>query len=101
MTTKNTSNSVAVKVGEFYELDTGDDVLNSDHYNDDIAPTRVKERTWTTFNIAALWVGMAICVPTYTLGGVLTAYFGLSVSEALLTILVANIIVLIPLTLNA
>ena len=44
---------------------------------------------------------MAICVPTYTLGGVLTAYFGLSVSEALWTILVANIVVLIPLTLNA
>jgi NCS1 family nucleobase:cation symporter-1 len=40
-------------------------------------------------------------VPTYTLGGVLTAYFGLSVSEALWTIFVANIIVLIPLTLNA
>jgi NCS1 family nucleobase:cation symporter-1 len=51
--------------------------------------------------VAALWVGMAICVPTYTLGGVLTAYFGLSVSEALWTILVANIVVLIPLTLNA
>jgi NCS1 family nucleobase:cation symporter-1 len=44
---------------------------------------------------------MAICVPTYTLGGVLTAYFGLSVAEALWTILVANIVVLIPLTLNA
>jgi NCS1 family nucleobase:cation symporter-1 len=44
---------------------------------------------------------MAICVPTYTLGGVLTAYFGLSVSEALWTILIANIVVLVPLTLNA
>jgi NCS1 family nucleobase:cation symporter-1 len=44
---------------------------------------------------------MAICVPTYTLGGVLTAGFGLSVSEALWTILIANIVVLIPLTLNA
>jgi NCS1 family nucleobase:cation symporter-1 len=44
---------------------------------------------------------MAICVPTYTLGGVLTAYFGLSVTEALWTILIANIVVLIPLTLNA
>jgi NCS1 family nucleobase:cation symporter-1 len=44
---------------------------------------------------------MAICVPTYLLGGILTAGFGLSVSEALWTIFVANIIVLIPLTLNA
>ena len=93
--------SSAVRVGEFFELDTGPDVSDSDHYNEDIAPTRVKERTWSTWNVAALWVGMAICVPTYTLGGVLTAYFGLSVGEALITILVANMVVLIPLTLNA
>ena len=44
---------------------------------------------------------MAICVPTYTLGGILTAYFGLSVSEALWAIFLANVIVLIPLILNA
>jgi len=101
MSTINTATSSAVKVGEFYELDVGADVNDSEHYNSDIAPTKIKDRTWTTKNIAALWVGMAICVPTYTLGGVLTAYFGLSVSEALITILVANLILLIPLTLNA
>ena len=88
-------------VGEHIELDVGDDIANSPRYNDDIAPTRAEQRTWTRWNVAALWVGMAICVPTYTLGGVLTAYFGLSVSEALWTILIANIVVLIPLTLNA
>jgi len=88
-------------VGEHIELDVGDDIANSPRYNEDIAPTRAEQRTWTRWNVASLWVGMAICVPTYTLGGVLTAYFGLSVSEALWTILVANIIVLIPLTLNA
>jgi NCS1 family nucleobase:cation symporter-1 len=88
-------------VGEHIELDVGDDIANSPRYNEDIAPTRASQRTWTRWNVASLWVGMAICVPTYTLGGVLTAYFGLSVSEALWTILIANIIVLIPLTLNA
>ena len=88
-------------VGEHIELDVGDDIANSPRYNEDIAPTRASQRTWTRWNVASLWVGMAICVPTYTLGGVLTAYFGLSVSEALWTILVANIVVLIPLTLNA
>lgn len=93
--------STAVQVDEFYELEVGTDVSNSHHYNEDIAPTKVSQRTWGTWNVAALWVGMAICVPTYTLGGVLTAYFGLSVGEALITILVANMIVLIPLTLNA
>ncbi|WP_432470445.1 NCS1 family nucleobase:cation symporter-1 [Amphritea sp. HPY] len=101
MKNASSGSSSAIKVGEFYELQTGSDVSSSNHYNDDIAPTQVKERTWNTWNVAALWVGMAICVPTYTLGGVLTSYFGLSVTEALMAILIANIIVLIPLTLNA
>lgn len=93
--------SSLAKVGEHVELDVGADIANSPRYNDDIAPTRASQRTWSRWNVASLWVGMAICVPTYTLGGVLTAYFGLSVSEALWTILVANFVVLIPLTLNA
>jgi len=88
-------------VGEHIELDVGEDIASSPRYNDDIAPTRAAQRTWTRWNVASLWVGMAICVPTYTLGGVLTAYFGLSVAEALWTVLIANIVVLIPLTLNA
>ena len=87
--------------GEFYELEAGDDLLASPRYNADIAPTKIAERTWNKWHIAALWVGMSICVPTYTLGGVLTAYFGLSVGEALWTILLANVVILIPLTLNA
>lgn len=93
--------SKAVPVGEFFELEAGSDVLESSRYNSDIAPTRIAERTWNKWNIASLWVGMSICVPTYTLGGVLTAYFGLSVMEALAAIFLANVIILIPLTLNA
>ncbi len=96
MSTSNTET-----VGEFVELNAGDDVTSSSRYNNDIAPTRVDQRTWKTRHIASLWVGMAICVPTYTLGGVLTAYFGLSVGEALWAIFLANVIVLIPLVLNA
>lgn len=95
------SQSRVVTVGEFEELEVGEDIANSRRYNADIAPTRASDRTWTMWNVASLWVGMAICVPTYTLGGVLTAYFGLSVAEALWTILIANVVVLIPLTLNA
>jgi NCS1 family nucleobase:cation symporter-1 len=84
-----------------WELEAGDDLLASPVYNPDIAPTRLAQRTWNRWHIASLWVGMAICVPTYTLGGVLTSYFGLSVAEALAAILVANILVLVPLVLNA
>lgn len=83
------------------ELEAKEDVIQSRYYNNDIAPTKVSERTWNKWHVAALWVGMAICVPTYTLGGVLTTYFGLTISEALITILIANTIILIPLTLNA
>ncbi|WP_110708751.1 NCS1 family nucleobase:cation symporter-1 [Salinicola sp. CR57] len=83
------------------ELMLGDDVRDSACFNHDIAPTAAGERTWSKWNIAALWVGLSICVPTYTLGGVLTAYLGLGVGEALVTILLANVILLVPLTLNA
>jgi NCS1 family nucleobase:cation symporter-1 len=93
--------SRAVRVGEFYELEVGADVAGSSRFNEDIAPTKISQRTWNEWHIAALWVGMAICVPTYTLGGVLTTYFGLSVGEALWAVFIANVIVLIPLTLNA
>lgn len=93
--------SQVIERAGLYELDVGRDVLDSPRYNHDIAPTRGHERTWNKWHITALWVGMSICVPTYTLGGVLTAYFGLTVGEALLAILLANVVVLIPLTLNA
>jgi len=95
------SRSQVTERNGLYELEAGPEVLDSPRYNSDIAPTHVRERTWNKWHITALWVGMSICVPTYTLGGVLTAYFGLSVGEALLAILLANIVVLIPLTLNA
>src|SRR6187551_3629306 len=93
--------SRAVRVGEFYELEVGANLAASPRFNEDIAPTKVAQRTWNEWHIAALWVGMAICVPTYTLGGVLTTYFGLSVGEALWAVFIANVIVLVPLTLNA
>lgn len=93
--------SQVIERNGLYELDAGPDVLDSPRYNHDMAPTKVHERTWNKWHITALWVGMSICVPTYTLGGVLTAYFGLSVGEALVAILLANVVVLIPLTLNA
>lgn len=93
--------SIMREVGEFIELEVTEDLKNSPVYNDDLAPTKANQRTWNKWHIMSLWVGMAICVPTYTLGAVLTSYFGLTILEALWTILAANIIVLIPLTLNA
>jgi NCS1 family nucleobase:cation symporter-1 len=72
----------------------------SPYYNEDLAPTGPEERTWTTYNIAALWIGMAIVITTYTLASGLMAA-GMNWWQALLTISLGNIIVLIPMLLNA
>ncbi|MCA1718773.1 MAG: NCS1 family nucleobase:cation symporter-1, partial [Actinobacteria bacterium] len=76
------------------------EVSASPYYNEDLAPTGPEERTWTTYNIAALWIGMAIVITTYTLAAGLIAA-GMNWWQALLTISLGNIIVLIPMLLNA
>ena len=69
-------------------------------YNHDLAPVPLARRTWTTYNYAALWVSMAHCIPTYMLAsGLMTA--GMNWSQALVTILLGNTIVLIPILLNS
>ncbi|MEO6871098.1 MAG: NCS1 family nucleobase:cation symporter-1 [Chthoniobacterales bacterium] len=68
--------------------------------NDDLAPVPAARRTWSMWSIAALWVGMAICITTYTLASSLIEQ-GMSWRQAVLTIFLGNLIVLIPMTLNA
>ncbi len=83
---------------DFVELT--EDVSASPLWNHDLAPTSVKERTWSTWNIAALWIGMSVVITTYTLaGGFIEA--GMNWWQAILTILLGNCIVLIPMVLNA
>ncbi|WP_207956024.1 NCS1 family nucleobase:cation symporter-1 [Rubrobacter marinus] len=76
------------------------EVMSSSLYNEDLAPTGPEERTWTTYNIAALWIGMAIVITTYTIASGLMAA-GMNWWQALLTISLGNVIVLIPMLLNA
>ena len=68
--------------------------------NPDISPTKVSQRSWGTYNIAALWIGMSVCIPTYMLASGLIAG-GMNWWQAMLTIALGNIIVLIPMILNA
>ncbi len=69
-------------------------------YNHDLAPIPFEKRTWTTANFAALWAGMACNIPTYMMSsGFITA--GMNWWQALLTILIGNTIVLIPIVLNS
>src|SRR5829696_89876 len=69
-------------------------------YNEDLAPTGSERRTWTTYNIAALWIGMSVVITTYLLASSLMAA-GMNWWQALLTISLGNLIVLIPMLLNA
>jgi NCS1 family nucleobase:cation symporter-1 len=69
-------------------------------FNDDLAPTTVEKRTWSTYTFAALWISMAHCIPTYMLAaGLISA--GMSWRQALVTILIGNVIVLAPILANS
>lgn len=83
---------------EFVELKK--DISASPLWNADLAPTTIKQRTWSTWNIAALWIGMSVVITTYMLGGSLIAQ-GMMWWQAMLTILLGNCIVLVPMVLNA
>ena len=69
-------------------------------HNHDLAPVPLAERTWSTYNYAALWISMAHCIPTYMLASGLLAA-GMNWKQALVTILLGNTIVLIPILLNS
>ena len=75
-------------------------IESSPLYNPDLAPVPLERRTWGTYNYAALWVGMAHCIPTYMLASGLIGA-GMSWRQALFTILLGNTIVLIPILLNS
>jgi NCS1 family nucleobase:cation symporter-1 len=68
--------------------------------NEDLAPVPPERRTWTTWNFVALWVSMAACIPTYMLASSLIGG-GMNWSQAVFTIFLGNVIVLIPMVLNA
>ncbi|MBS2018347.1 MAG: NCS1 family nucleobase:cation symporter-1 [Deltaproteobacteria bacterium] len=83
-------------------VELAEDVVLDDPalYNEDLAPTSIAKRTWTTYTYAALWISMAHCIPTYMLAsGLISA--GMNWWQALLTILVGNTIVLVPILANS
>lgn len=69
-------------------------------YNRDLAPIPRERRSWGLYNYASLWVAMAVCIPTYMLASGLIAG-GMNWWQAIATILLGNLIVLIPMLLNA
>jgi len=69
-------------------------------YNADLAPTTPEQRHWGTYNYIALWFSMSMEVTTYMLASSLIAG-GMNWKEAIGTILLGNLIVLVPMILNA
>jgi NCS1 family nucleobase:cation symporter-1 len=74
--------------------------IKSPYINHDLEPTRIEQRKWAMKDIAALWISMSACVPTYMLASSLIAE-GMSWWQAVVTIFLGNTIVLLPMVLNA
>ncbi len=73
---------------------------NSSLYNEDLAPVPPLLRTWNTYNYTALWVAMSVNIPTYLLASSMIAG-GMSWKQAIFTVFLGNVLVLIPMLLNA
>jgi len=78
------------------EVDAG--LGTSGLHNEDLAPVPIAKRTWTTYNYLALWIGMAINVPSWALASGLMA-LGMAWYQAIFTIFLGNLIVLVPMLL--
>ena len=80
-------------------IELQEDVSQSPLYSEDLAPVSKENRTWNKWNLAAIWVGMAVCIPTYLLASYMIKT-GLNWYEALIIIGLANLIITIPMILN-
>jgi NCS1 family nucleobase:cation symporter-1 len=74
-------------------------ITDKNLYSEDLAPIPLNKRTWGTWNYAALWISMSLCIPTYMLTSSLIEG-GMNWWQAILTILIGNSIVLVPMILN-
>src|ERR1700757_2871942 len=75
-------------------------VASSSLWNKDLAPIPLDHRTWGTYNYTALWVAMSVNIPTYLMASAMIAG-GMNWKQALFTVFLGNVIVLIPMLLNA
>jgi len=75
-------------------------IKDSPLYNEGLRPTTQAEHHWTSYNFASLWIGMSICLPTFSMAAGLIS-LGMNWWQAIGTIILGNLIVLIPILLNA
>lgn len=74
-------------------------IQKSSLYNEDLAAIPENKRMWNTWNYAALWISMSLCIPIYMLASSLIGG-GMNWWQAILTIFLGNTVVLIPMILN-
>ena len=74
-------------------------ITSSSLYSEDLAPIPQSKRTWGTWNYAALWISMSLCIPTYTMASSMINK-GMNWWQAILTIFIGNAVVLVPMLLN-
>lgn len=79
---------------------TSRNIQDSPLYNHDLAPASAEQRTWTTYNYAALWVSMSVNILTYMLAAGMIQQ-GMDWKQAVMTVLIGNTIVLAPMLLNS
>ena len=68
--------------------------------NEDLLPVAPNRPTWNWRHIASLWIGMAICIPTYTLASGLVDQ-GWTWQAAVTAVVLGNVVVLLPIALNS
>src|SRR5438067_3133776 len=82
------------------DVEVSIEIEQSTLYNKDLAPVPKSRRTWRVGSFAALWISMSACIPTYMLASSLIGG-GMNWSQAILTIFLGNLIVVVPMILNA
>src|SRR5437773_2612955 len=87
-------------IGDAPDVEVSIEIEHSTLYNKDLAPVPKARRTWRVGSFAALWISMSACIPTYMLASSLIGG-GMNWSQAILTIFLGNLIVVVPMILNA
>ncbi len=84
---------------DIHSVTLSDSAKESPLYSEELAPTPIDQRTWSTWDLAAIWVGMAVCIPTYILASYMIKS-GISWQMSLIIIGAANLIITVPMVLN-
>jgi len=80
-------------------LTVRENLSNSPLFSEQLAPVPKDQRNWSLWNLTAIWIGMAVCIPTYILASYMIKS-GLSWQVALIIIGLANLIITVPMVLN-